>query len=63
MLLLLLHLHENVILSLFSQFHQHFENNFSASSLLSKIQTQTVGTEKLQTTLSYEKAAGKMLMI
>ena len=46
-----------------SQFHQQFTSSFCADCHSSKkIQTQTVRTEKLRKTLSYYKAACKILL-
>jgi len=46
-----------------SQCHQYFTSGFCADILLAKkLQTQTVSTEKLLKTLSYEKAASNMLV-
>jgi len=47
-----------------SSFHQHFFTNSFCADILSpkKLQSQTVSREKLQKTLSYQKAAHKVLV-
>ncbi len=46
--------------NLYSQFHQLFSSSFCKFSFAKKLQTQTLRTEKLPQTISYENTARNM---